>query len=74
MAGEAGGHCPGLSSTLGTEVENVVQVIQVVSRRELERRIRQAVLEQRASERRFRKAWRKMAGESTWRDRLVEWM
>jgi|GEM_PF-2292283 len=50
----------------------MVHEIQIVSRRELEKGIHQAVREQRASERRFHRAWRKMAGESTWWDKLLE--
>jgi hypothetical protein len=50
----------------------MVHVIQVVSRQEMEKGIRQAVREQRISERRFRREWRRMAGESTWWDRIFE--
>ena len=43
--------------------EETGQVVQVISRRELARRIAKAAKEQRCDERRFRKAWRKAAGQ-----------
>lgn len=39
---------------------------QSMSRRELEKGIRQAVREQRVSERRFRRAWHELAGRKSW--------